>query len=161
MVLFTENLFFTHTLNQINMLKTTIGLLLSVIIFSSCKKDSNCERNMASIAGTYSLVKLEFGSGGIFADVTSELEACERDDRVTLNANGTSAYADLGTVCSPAGDETGTWSVSSSGRMTINSGGGILDLDDAEISSFDCTTLVLTGFEAGSPGSQFRLTIRK
>ncbi len=143
------------------MSKPIIGFAFAALTFIGCKKETNCEKTMSSIAGTYSLIKLEIGSGGTFIDVTGELDACERDDRVTLSENGTSAYSDLGTVCSPTGDDTGTWSISSSGRMTISSGGGILELTDAEITSFDCETLVLTGFDSSSPGDQFRLTIRK
>ncbi len=141
--------------------KKTLTLAFAALTLAACKKETNCEKTMASIAGTYSLIKLEFGTGGTFMDVTGELDACERDDQVTLNENGTSSYSDLGTVCSPSGNDSGTWSLSSSGRMTISTGGGILELSDAEITSFDCQTLVLTGFDSSSPGDQFRLTIRK
>jgi len=135
------------------------GLLM--LLFSSCKKESaNCDKNVASLSGTYSFVKIEIGTAGTFIDITSELEACELDDKLVLNANGTSSYLDQGTACSPAGNETGTWSVSSTGKMTINNGSSV-ELTDADITSFDCSTLVLTGFESSSPGDQFRLTIKK
>ena len=143
------------------MLKKIIipGLLL--LTFSACKKDNSCDKTVASIAGTYSLVKLEVGSGGVFSDITGLLETCQLDDKLSLNANGTSSYMDLGTVCLPAGDESGTWDITAAGKMTINTGGGTVDVTDADITSFDCSTLVLTGFDLSSPGDQFRLTIRK
>ena len=140
--------------------KLMIPVLL-IVMFSACKKDKNCDKSMAAIAGTYSLVKAEIGTGGVFLDFTSQIDACEADDILVLNANGTSGYIDFATVCSTPGDATGTWSINAAGVMTINNSGSSLDVDNATITSFDCSTLVLTGFDASSPGDQFRLTIKK
>jgi len=138
----------------------------AVALLSSCKKDStsnNCDKTMANLAGTYSIVKLEASfAGGPFTDVTtSELELCQRDDKLILNANGTLSYSDTGTKCDPDGSDTGTWSVSSGGKMTI-SGTGSTDVSDADISSFDCTTLVLAGTQSVLGTTiQFRITVKK
>ena len=147
------------------MKKLIIGsAILLCIVSSSCKKDAssntNCDKNVASIAGTYSFVKYEAGMSGVFQDVTHDfLEPCELDDKLTLNTNGTTLYKDLGTACDPSGDETGTWAISSDGKMTIND--GTVDVSVADITSFDCSTLVLTGTETGGSGIQFRVTMKK
>lgn len=137
--------------------------ILLCIIFSSCKKDktnnNNCDKTVAAIAGTYSFVKFEVGTNGVFKDVThDQLEPCELDDKLTLSLNGTTDYKDLGTVCNPSGDETGTWSISSAGKMTIN--GGTANVQMADINSFDCFTLVITSIEPNT-GYQYRITMKK
>ncbi|CAN5127618.1 hypothetical protein BH11BAC5_BH11BAC5_54760 [soil metagenome] len=142
---------------------TTAVLLL---LFTSCKKDKStasgtCNKTVADIAGTYAILKIEVGMNGVFLDITSQQDACEKDDRLTLNANGTSAYQDLGTVCSPSGDDSGTWSIDANGRMTIKDNGGNDDISSADITSFDCHTLVLTGTDISSPAEQVRLTLKK
>jgi hypothetical protein len=133
--------------------------IVMCIVSSSCKKEkanSNCEKTVASIAGTYSVVKVEVGFAGNFTDVA--LEPCQVDDKLTLNADGTTVYKDLGTVCEPSGDETGTWGISSSGKMTIAN--GTIGVNEADITSFDCSTLVLTATDSDS-GAKVRLTIKK
>jgi lipocalin-like protein len=136
-----------------------------LLILSSCKKDkdtdTNCDKTVAGIAGIYSVQKLELGVGGTFIDITSQLDACEIDDKINLKADGTTLYQDLGTACSPSGNSSGTWSISSSGKMSIHDNGGSGDIDTADITSFDCSTLVLTGSNSGSPGDQVRLTIKR
>lgn len=137
--------------------------VLFCIIATSCKKDKNksCDKTMALIAGTYSIVKSEVGLNGNFVDVTSEdFEPCELDDKLTLNANGTTVYKDLGTLCDPQGDDTGTWSITTAGKIII---GGVDNLDtiEADITSFDCSTLVFTGDIDGGSGAQSRFTIKK
>lgn len=144
-------------------------ILVSVVLlclFTSCKKDensnTNCDKTMANIAGSYGIIKLEVGAGGIFQDATNQLDACELDDKIVLNANGTSAYQDAGVACSPSGNSAGTWSISAAGKMTIDDGSGSAsDISSADITSFDCSTLVLTGTDPSTPGFQLRLTIKK
>ena len=147
-------------------MKTAIILpAILLLILSSCQKenstDTNCDKTVAKIAGIYSVQKLEVGVNGVFVDITSQLDACEIDDKLTLKSDGTTIYQDLGTVCSPSGNATGTWSISSTGKMTIQDNGGSGDIDTADITSFDCSTLVLTGSNSSSPGDQVRLTIKK
>ena len=135
-----------------------------LLLFTACKKDkvTSCDKTMAAIAGTYTLVKTEAGTGGIFTDVTNQLEACQMDDKLILNANGTSTYQDLGVACNPPENSSGTWSIDASGKMTIDdSGSGTTDISTADITSFDCTTLVLTGTDVSLPGFEYRLTIKK
>ncbi len=114
----------------------------AVALFSSCKKNSatnSCSNTMASIAGTYAIVKVEGSLGGSFSDVTNiYLKACQLDDKATLNADGTAIYTDAGTKCSPEGSTNGTWSIASDGKININA--GTIDLQNAELVSYDCTT---------------------
>lgn len=117
---------------------------------------------MASIAGTYSIVKFEVGFNGAFQDFTNQLDACELDDKISLKTDGTTTTQDAGTVCSPPGNSTGTWSVMSNNKITINdNNGGPTDISTADITSFDCSTLVLTGSDPTAPADQFRLTLKK
>lgn len=134
-----------------------------LLLFTACKKDkvTSCDKTMAAIAGTYTVVKLEVGISGSFQDITSQLEACQTDDKLILNANGTSTYQDLGVACDPPENSSGTWNIDASGKMTIDDGGGTADISTADITSFDCTTLVLTGTDVSLPGIAYRLTIKK
>lgn len=134
------------------------------IISASCKKEkstnANCDKTMASIAGTYSFVKFEVGQNNVCIDSTKDLlEPCQLDDKITLNANGTTLYKDLGTVCDPSGDEAGTWSIPSAGKIIISD--GTIDVSEADITSFDYSTLIITGTESGGSGIQFRFTMKK
>ncbi|CAN5702206.1 hypothetical protein BH11BAC3_BH11BAC3_36490 [soil metagenome] len=141
-------------------MKTTIStLVISLCLFTSCKKDKNtCSVTVASIAGTYSFGKFEVGSNGVYQDITSQFESCQLDDKLILDANGTSTYQDLGVVCNPNGTETGTWSISADGKMTVQTGTDT-DVSSADV-SFDCTTLVLTA-DGPLSGYKFRSTIKK
>lgn len=144
--------------------KMFVSSVLLCILFSCKKQDNtktNCDKTVASIAGNYSIIKLEVGTNGTFMDITNQLESCQLDDKLSLQQDGVSVYHDLGTVCSPPGTNTGSWSISSSGKMTINSNGTAEDISTADITSFDCSTLVLTGSDPRSPGDQFRLTMKK
>ena len=86
----------------------------------------------------------------------------ELDDKLSLNNNGTTAYQDLGTTCSPSGSSTGTWSISSDNKVSItDNSGSATDISVADITSYDCSTLVLTGSDPSSPSEQFRLTLKK
>lgn len=136
------------------------------LLLASCKKENStsaktCNKTVADIAGTYSIVKVEAGLAEPLTDITtSELDPCQLDDKLVLNANGTANYQDAGTACSPNGSETGTWSIGSDGKMTLNA--GTTDVSNSEIISFDCATLVLLANEViGGFPLKFRLTIKK
>lgn len=148
------------------MKKTIFTTAVLLLLFTSCKKDKStasgtCNKTVADIAGTYAILKIEVGMNGVFVDITSQQDACAKDDKLTLNANGTSAYKDLGVVCSPSGDDSGTWSIDANGKMTIHDNSGSNDISHADITSYDCHTLVLTGTDASSPTEQVRLTLKK
>ncbi len=146
-------------------MKKVIFISLALLfIFSSCKKDDkSCGKTTADIAGTYTLVKVEVGSGGSYNDVTNDnnyVEPCQKDDKLILNANGTAQYVDEGTVCSPSESATGTWSVSSDGKFTVAA--GPQEFSGAEIVSFDCKNLVISAvFSFGGFSANIKTTLKK
>ncbi len=146
--------------------KIFVSAVLLCILFSCKKQDdtkTNCDKTVASIAGTYSIVKIELGTNGVFEDATGLVDSCDLDDKISLNADGTTVIQDLGIVCTPPENSRGTWSISSSGQITLddNNNSGPLDISTADITSFDCSTLVLTSPDPGIPGDQFRITLKK
>ena len=141
--------------------------LVFLCLLSSCKKDAatsnTCAKTVANIAGTYSPIKNEISMmNAPFADITSQWQPCERDDKLILNANGIYTYQDLGISCTPSGNSSGTWSISSAdGKFTINDTGSAQEITNADITSFDCSTLILTGDVSAGTGARFRLTLKK
>ena len=120
------------------------GLLIGSI--SSCKKqgsdddddDEECEISMATLAGVYKLVSSkDITMAGSEIDMLHiNYDDCELDDTNELKADGTFVYTDAGTVCSPSGSTSGTWSVN--GR-TLR-----LDAGFSNIESFNCKEMVVT-----------------
>lgn len=119
------------------MKKLTLMALVAVLIFSGCGKDDakTCDLNAANVAGSYKVTSVLFNGLEVLND-DNFYPACERDDVYTLNANGTYTYTDAGTVCDPAGDDSGTWSFSGS-TLTV-------DGDDAAVSDFTCSGFKVT-----------------
>ena len=137
---------------------------VTIIIFSSCKKEpvnNSCSNTMANLAGTYSIVKIEANTSVPYADITNQyLRSCQRDDKIELAASGTATYTDAGTACDPNGTVAGTWSVSGTGKVSVAA--GPVDVSDADLVSFDCTTLVLLYSTSyfGNP-VDLRITVKK
>lgn len=132
-----------------NVLLTGMLLLITGIAFISCSKsndddddDRECEISVASVAGKYRIVSAKRVEASGEVDVLNTMyESCELDDINELKADKTFIYTDAGTVCSPAGNFTGTWNIS--GRtLQLNSG-------LSNIESFNCSELVVT-FRNGS-----------
>lgn len=127
------------------MKRTTMKLIISCAILGAllpgCKKEKNeeasCPATQSGLAGTYRLTALKYKMSANAAeqDYLQYLDACERDDLITLNANGTYIHRDAGTTCLPSGDDSGNWSVNGS---TLTSD----DYMNGTISSYDCHTLV-------------------
>lgn len=127
-------------------MKSILSFALVILIaFPSCKKEpasNNCAATAANLAGTYSIVKVEANIATPFPDITNQyLRTCQRDDKFELKTDGTVAYSDAGTACDPNGSVSGTWSLSSAGKVSVSAGS--IDVSDADIVSFNCTTLVL------------------
>jgi hypothetical protein len=78
-------------------------------------------------------------------------DACERDDILTLNANGTYTYADAGVKCSPTSDDTGNWSLA----------GNILTIDGGpeNVDSFNCSILSLSSSDVFNTGDKLILIL--
>ena len=109
---------------------------------------------MAGISGTYraTAVGYKMNASATEQDVYNQwfTEACEKDDQITLNANGTFTFTDAGVKCNPDGGYSGTWSLSGS-TITI-------DGDPATIQSFSCSNMVITATGVIQPGDQLRVT---
>src|SRR5258708_4274089 len=101
-----------------NFCKTVMTLCLGfvmLIVISSCHKDKkdSCGINMTSLSGTYKLTSLKYKMSATAPeqDYLALLDDCQKDDIITLNPDGTYDYKDLGSVCTPNGGGTGTWSL--------------------------------------------------
>jgi Lipocalin-like domain len=142
--------------------KAFLAALLVSSTLLSCKKEKEdpkpepCSKTMNGIAGTYKLSSLKYKISPTAAeqDALIFLDACERDDILKLNANGTSSLQDAGIVCSPSGDDNGTWSVTGN---TITSDGIV----NGTISSYDCKTLVYYLENQVISGDRYTFTLTK
>ena len=124
----------------------------------SCKKSkSGCEKNMASIAGTYKYTAYTYKATpstpeeDFLDDIFTE--PCERDNTLTLNSNGTWKTNDVGAQCTPVINDSGSWSVTGS---DINVSG-----DVATIESYDCKTLVLLNTDIMMAGDKLRIILTR
>lgn len=112
---------------------------------------------MASLSGSYKITAYTYKASASSAEQDyfniAFPDACERDDIIMLNSNGNYAYTDAGVACSPAGDYTGTWSVSGT---SIN-----LDGDLGTLESFDCKTLVISNTDVITSGDKVKITLTR
>lgn len=145
------------------MKRTTIAICLLAAagsLMTGCKKEKTtetpCTTSTAGLAGTYRLTGLTYqlNAAAPAQDYLQYLDACERDDLVTLQANGSYIYSDAGASCTPARNETGTWSVNGN---TISSDGVV----NGTISSYDCRTLVYHLDNFILPGDRYVFTMQK
>ena len=142
-------------------MKKLIVLSLILVIFYSCKKDKDpnsvttCQKNVASIAGSYKITAYTYKETPSSAEVDYYTylfpDACERDNVLALNANGTYQTTDAGIVCSPAYSDNGTW--------TLSGNSFIKDGYPATIESFNCKTLVLVVMDTQTSGDKLKITM--
>ncbi len=94
-------------------------LTIIFIPFSSCSKgdssssigvNSLCTLSASYIPGKWQIEKLEIKENGVFRDITSQFELCDRDDYFLFKSDGTYSRVESGTVCSISHTETGSWS---------------------------------------------------
>lgn len=126
------------------------------LLFISCKKDKeNCDVNSTSISGSYKQTSSKYKQTPSSAEVDffATLDACEKDDLLVLNSNGTFNYQDAGTACSPSGSYSSTWSLSGN-TITI-------DGESGTVQSFNCTTLTLYIENIFVPGDRLTTTLVK
>lgn len=139
-------------------MKSMLATFALLSIFSACeKKDEikkDCSVSTANVAGTYKISSLKYKASANVPeqDFLGFLEACEKDDLIRLNSNGTYVYTDAGVACSPSGSNNGTWSISGN---TIQSDG----LVNGKIKSFDCKLLVFEVDNAIVQGDQLTYTL--
>ena len=137
------------------MKKLLFSVTLAALTLISCKKDKDCETSTASLSGNYrqTAIKYKQTPSSTEQDVFANLPACEKDDILVLNSNGSYNYQDAGTVCTPNGSFSGTWSYSGS-TITING-------EAATIQSFDCSSLVIYIENQLAPGDRVTTTLVK
>jgi len=118
-------------------------LLVCLVILGACQKEknnspaNNCPMNISTIAGNYSITSIKYKvNEAPEQDYMQFMDACERDDIIFLSANGTYNHMDKGKVCSPDGNETGTWSLNGN-KITSD------DYINGTIEKFDCKVLVI------------------
>jgi hypothetical protein len=101
--------------------------------FSACKDDEDNPSRREILTGSTWTVTARTSAG-----VADTLEACETDDRIKFNTNGT-AVTDQGAVkCDPTDPQTssGTWSLSSDEKvLTLSEDGISIALNITSISS--------------------------
>ena len=122
-----------------------IAVLLSTMLFSCKKDDEKCELSQSAFVGSYKVTALKYKASTSTPEIDefAILPACEKDDVITFNSNGSTTYTDAGTVCVPDGNYTGTWNLTGS---TIVSDGEI-----GTVTYFDCngTTITFAGTSVG------------
>ncbi|HWR32456.1 MAG TPA: lipocalin family protein [Chitinophagaceae bacterium] len=140
-------------------MKKLIIFSFSVLLLASCKKneEKTCNLNSASVTGSYKItsVKYKADASSPETDYYNQFftEVCERDDIITLNANGTYTFIDGGVKCIPPGDDTGTWSLSGN---TITVDGGSSNVDN-----FNCSTMTISSSDVFNPGDRLILVLTR
>ncbi len=140
-------------------MKKTSLIILSVLILFSCKKHKvNCALSTAAISGSYKVTAATYKANGTATETdyftTLFPNACERDDVITFNAAGTYQIADVGIVCSPDGNDNGTWALSGTNSMDIDGDAVILE-------SFDCKKLIFVNTDTQVSGDLLKLTLTR
>ncbi len=135
--------------------------ILNVLFFTACKKPNvtpSCTTDAASIAGAYKITAVTYKATATSAEMdyfnTLYPNACEKDDVYTFQTNGSYQIKDAGTVCSPPGDDNGTWSFVSANSL-------IIDGDAIVLESFDCKTLILVNTDTQVTGDRLKLTMAR
>ena len=125
----------------------------------SCKKnnDKTCNLNTASVAGSYKVTAARYKATATSpeTDYYSQLfpDACERDDIITLNANGSATFTDAGVKCSPPGDDVSTWSLSGN-TITIDGG-------PANVDSFNCSAITVSEADVFTAGDKLIIVLTR
>ena len=138
-------------------MKKTTFLLLVTVLFFACNKPDKCTTTVNSISGMYKITAYTYKQTPtspeqdyypiLFPD------ACERDDELNFNANGTYQKTDAGSACTPPQNDNGTWGISAN-TITI-------DGDPGPIESFDCKTLVISSVDFLVQGDKLKITLVK
>lgn len=123
-------------------MKNILFLFLVTVSISGCSKSENSAQatvTMQSLAGNYKITAATVGGIDI---LSTYLMPCQADDVYTLNADGTYAIADAGTVCTPTSATSGTWSLSGN---TITIGAQAFTLITFDGNKIEASTSVTQG----------------
>ena len=135
-------------------------IVLSAVIIFSCKKNkpdtkSNCDLTEANLIGTfgYDSVRYKASPSSPAVDAASLVDSCSLDDVVTLTSNHMLTYTDAGIKCNPAGDGTGTWSLSGT-TLTLEG-------QAAHIDNFTCGKFTAAQPDFFQAGDTLLITFKK
>ncbi len=120
--------------------------------------NNTCAITMAAIAGSYRLAKYELVSynTGAAQDLTSTLNSCQLSGIYNFNIDSTAAYTELNN-CSGSG--SGRWGLSGTSFYTSFTSGEGSRINLTSITSWDCTSLVLTtSFPSAVSNIRYTLT---
>lgn len=141
------------------MTKHHIFFAATFIVFSaiacSKKNDNNNSITVENLSGTYALKALVWKLGTESINVYEALDACDKDNLIRLNADLTAGFIDDGIMCTPPENATGTWRLSGDSLYLSSSDLG------GKITSFDGTTLVITGTVENQPSAVGTTTLKK
>ena len=120
------------------MKKIFFACLPLLFIFSCKKEKATCDLNNTNLVGSYKLTAAthKATASSTPVDIFALSDACDKDNVIVLNANGTYNYKDEGLKCDPPSDDTGAWSLNNN----------ILNVDNESgmVTSFNCSGMVLT-----------------
>ena len=138
-------------------MKKLLVVAFALTLFVSCDKDEDCNQDMAGIAGSYRVTAVTYKQTSSSSEVDYYNlffpNACDRDDIITLNANGTYVLTDGGVQCSPPNTDAGTWTQSGN-TITIDGEAGT-------IMSFNCDAMVFGQNDIIVVGDQLKLTLTR
>jgi len=138
-----EKLSYAYSLDEKIMRKLifTASTVALFLVINACKKSSSTNssaRTVQNLSGSYNLTALTAGFSGVTINLYDSLKPCEQDNLIILNSNLTAQFQDVGIVCVPPEDSTGTWSLSANTDSIYV--GGTANF----IKSWDGKTLMLT-----------------
>lgn len=101
------------------MKKSILSLAVVALLFSSCNKNDDDEKNLAiskeNIAGNYKITSIKLNGTEVYTEYT---EPCQRDDVFNFKTDFTYSYTDAGTQCDPNGSFTdGEWNLSGTNSL--------------------------------------------
>lgn len=149
-------------------MKNTLICLIIISLSSACSKSGSdnggCERSVATLSGSYRLVKFETKVLNNFVDITRIAipDTCQWDDKIELYPDSSAAYTDLGLICTtPQPVTTGSWKVYNN---NLDLRVGAYNIIGANIDYFNCTRLMITynyttTTSSGTVNSTVRLTM--
>ncbi len=112
-----------------------------IAAISSCKKDHSLDCYVATkdLTGIYKITKIT--ASGVDVPLTT----CQQNAMVELYATNTAKTVVYEEPEGCSGDGNGTWDVDvNTKKITINTDGSLMPIQDADITSWDCNTLVVS-----------------
>jgi len=141
-------------------MKKLIVLTLTLTIIFSCKKEKDkpankCTTDVASISKSYRLTAYTYKQTSSSQEIdyynTLFPDACDRDNVLKFNVNGTYELIDAGMVCSPSGSDNGSWTLTGNTMQ--------IDGESMTIESFDCNKLVISSSNVFVAGDKLKITL--